>query len=359
MLQVANQTPFKAALSVFPDPQGVETAYAVVKATFALGAAQPELAPQQLPLLASDVYWGDPQQTSLRAAGEFALLKPATDVLLMGRAVAPAPGTRIADVGLRVGPVRKVVRVFGERHWEGFGSNLRPSAPLPWERVPLRWELAFGGVAPDAADARDHEPRNPVGRGIASRDPAALRGQPLPQLEDPAHPIRNPNDRPPPACFAPIAPAWLPRRAHAGTYDEAWISGRAPYLPTDFDARFFQLAPHDLIAPGHLRGGEPVELAGFTLGEPLRFTLPAIHLTLTFQFGGRPVPRPAQLEMVLFEPDHGRFQMLWRAALPVDKRLLKLTELAVCCDEYDRDGHPPAPLRGLQGLPHSYAQPAD
>ena len=139
MLQVANQTPFSAALSVFPDVTGVETAYAVVKATFNFGAQGPELAKQQVPLLATDVFWGDPLQTSLRAVGEFALLKPATDVLLIGRAIAPAPNTRVADVTLMVGPVARTVRVFGDRQWEKSGGSWRPSAPQPWERMALRW----------------------------------------------------------------------------------------------------------------------------------------------------------------------------------------------------------------------------
>ena len=42
MLQIVNHTPFNASLSVFADPAGVETAYAVVKATFALGADGPQ-----------------------------------------------------------------------------------------------------------------------------------------------------------------------------------------------------------------------------------------------------------------------------------------------------------------------------
>ncbi len=359
MLQVDNQTPFAAALSVFPDAQGVETAYAVVKATFTLGGDEPALAETQLPLLAADVFWGDPQRSSLRAAGEFALLKPATDVLLVGRAVAQAPGTRVADVSLRVGPVHKTVRVFGERHWEGSGSAMKPSMPQPFERMPLVWELAFGGLAPevDGQDpaTRQHEPRNPVGRGIAGGQWALLKQQPVPNLEDPAAPIQSAADRPPPACFAPIAPTWLPRRAFAGTYDEAWTRQRAPYLPLDFDARYFQLAPAGLVAPGLLQGGEPVELIGFTLGGPLRFTLPAIHLQLSFRFEGQPIPQPARLETVLFEPDHGRLQMLWRAAQPVDKKLLKLSELSVRCAEYGQDGRPPPPLARLQGLPRSYA----
>lgn len=147
MLQVANHTPFSAALSVFPDARGVETAFMVVKATFAFGRRGPVLAEAQLPLLAADVFWGDPALSSLRAGGDFALAKPATDVLLVGRAIAQSPGTRVADVSLRVGPVAKTVRVFGDRRWERAGGELVPSAPQPWERIPLRWEFAFGGIA--------------------------------------------------------------------------------------------------------------------------------------------------------------------------------------------------------------------
>jgi len=353
VLQVANQSPFTAALSVFPDPQGVETAYAIVKATFELGAEEPKPAEKQLPLLASDVFWGDPVQTSLRAAGDFALLKPATDVLLVGRAIAQAANTRMADVRLRVGPVSKTVRVFGDRVWEGAGNKLRPSAPQPWERMPLRWELAYGGVCPSGAG--EYEARNPVGRGFAGKDGSALKGLPVPNLEDPAMPIGTSTDRPAPACFGPIAPTWMPRRAHAGTYDAAWTAKRAPYLPLDFDPRYFQLAPSGLIAPGFLQGGEPVELVGFSMGEPIRFELPQCELEIEFDFDGAEVPRPAHLEMILFEPDAGRFQMLWRAGLAVDKKLLKLKQVNVRSRAYLRDGSKARPLEALHGIPKAYA----
>lgn len=336
MLQVANHTPFSAALSVFPDQAGVESAYAVVKASFCFGPNGPELAEVQTPPLAADVFWGDPVSTSLRAVGEFGLLKTATDVLLIGRAIAPVPNTRVADVSLRVGPVARTVRVFGDRHWEKSGGKWKPSLPQAWERMPLRWELAWGGVAPQVGDAvPEHEPRNPVGRGIASRD-GPTDGQLLPNLEDPQALLIDPKDRPVPACFAPIAPTWLPRRQHAGTYDDAWVRKRAPYLPLDFDARFFQVAPPALIAPGFLQGGEPVELAGFTAGAPIRFELPRCGLELEFDFDGAPVPVPPQLETVLFEPDAGRFHLLWRAVLPVDKKLLRLRQLAVRSAAFER-----------------------
>ena len=39
----------------------------------------------------------------------------------------------------------------------------------------------------------------------------------------------------------------------AGTYDDQWQTRRAPYLPEDFDARFFQLAPTGLVAASILK----------------------------------------------------------------------------------------------------------
>jgi hypothetical protein len=356
MLQVVNHTPFTAALSVFPDPAGVETAYAVVKATFVFGPEGPALAKPQLPLLAADVFWGDPATSSLRACGEFALLKTSTDVLLSGRAVAPAPDTRVADCTVTVGPLSRSVRVFGDRQWTRHGGSWRATAPRPWQRMPLRWELAFGGIAPHEGDKpADHEPRNPVGRGLVARRAQPAEGQPLPNLEDPQTQLNEPHDRPTPACFAPIAPTWLPRRSYAGTYDEAWVHGRAPYLPLDFDARYFQVAPPELTAPRFLEGGEPVTLAGFSQGGPIHFTLPQCGLELEFDFDGSPVARPAQLETVLFEPDAGRFQVLWRAALAVDKKLLKLRELTVRSSVFDRDGAPARPLGRLNQMPATYA----
>lgn len=336
MLQVANHTPFAAALCVFPDAAGVECAYGVVKATFQLAPDGPVLAERQVPLLAADQYWGEPATSSLRAVGDFTLPRPATDVLLVGRAVVEAP-TPVQDVRLRVGTLAKTLRVFGDRRWERNGKAWRITPPEPWQRMPLRWELAFGGCGATPPDAPpEYEARNPVGRGFTAKDEQDIAGRPLPNLEDPDQLIASPQDRPAPACCAPVAATWLPRRLYAGTYDAAWQRQRAPHLPPDFDARFFQMAPPGLVAPGHLAGGEAVELAGCTLGGPLRFDLPACSLELDFDFDGQHRSERPALEMVLLEPDAGRLQMLWRAGIRVDKRLLRLRELAVRCPGYAR-----------------------
>jgi len=357
MLQVHNHTPFAASLTVFPCPQGVETAYAVVKATFRF--TQDGLMPQvpALPLLAADVYLAEPDRSSLRAAGEIALLKTATDVLLSGTAVAPAPDTRVADVGLLVGPVRRVLRVFGERRWTRGLLGWHLTDPEPWQQLALSWELAYGGVAPlqpgQAVPA--YEPRNPVGLGYLAPGQEPLEGQRLPRIEDAAQPIASPDDRPVPAGLGPIAPTWMPRRQYAGTYDEAWMAGRAPYLPLDFDPRYFQVAPPELVAPGFLQGGESVRLLGFNPHLPTAFALPQCGLQVQFHFRGREVAGQPQLETVLIEPDAARLQMLWRCALPVDKHLAQLSAVTVLSERWAADGRPASPLGGLGHLPAAYA----
>jgi hypothetical protein len=357
VLQVVNNTPFKAALSVFPDPAGVETAYITIKATFAIGDGEPVLADKQVPLMAMDTFWGDATATSLRAAGDIALPRPATDILLVGSAIAPSPDTRVADVRVRVGPVSKTLRVFGDRVWQDGLGGLRPSLPQVWTQMPLRWERAFGGVAVNGADAPPSvEARNPVGCGLVGREASLARHSALPNLEDPRALVGSPKDRPAPACFAPVAPAWLPRRAFAGTYDEAWVRGRAPYLPDDFDSRFFQLAPQELVTPSTLEGGEPVELIGFAAqGVPIRFQLPYLDIDVDFEFGGDNNPSRPRLEMVLFEPDSSRFQMLWRGEFAVDKHLTRLGQVVVDCGQYDASGKPKPPLARLRSLPAAYA----
>jgi hypothetical protein len=333
MLQVVNHTPLTAALTVFPDPQGVECAYANVKATFDFSSGAPVLAATQAAFLATDVYWGEPATSSLRAAADLMLLKPATDVIVLGRAISQRGPTQAMDVRVKVGPVQRKLRVFGNRQWLGNGRrDFSISEPETFERMPLRWELAYGGVgALLDGRAQESESRNPLGRGFVASHDESFAGQSLPNIEDPAMLMASPYDRPAPAGFAPVAPAWRTRSQYAGTYDEAWQKQRAPHLPRDFDARFFNVAAPGMVAPGYLRGGEEVGIVGCTAGAPLQFRLPDLDLQLEWFFDGKAIAAQPVLDTVLFETDLGRLQMVWRAVLRVDKRLLKLRELRVAC----------------------------
>lgn len=329
MLQLKNETRFAATLFSSPDPSGVETLFAVIKGTFVLGPRVEE-AEQPVPIVAADRFLGEPAKTSIAEPADVGLVKPGTDVLLFGHAYGPGgrPTAR-AEVSLRAGSIEKRVAVFGDRRWSGTVLS-RLSAPEPFERMPLIWERSFGGTEthPGEPPRVDAEDRNPVGTGYRSR----VSGRKIedvvpPNLEDPSRLISSPGDRPAPAGFGAIAPHWKPRPKYAGTYDAAWQKSRAPYLPDDFDPRFLMVAPEDQQVPRYLRGGEPVEVAGANPSGILRFTLPARRVDVVFRLDSGEERQAANLDTVILRPDERKVVLVWRAALPCDKRLLKVREV--------------------------------
>jgi hypothetical protein len=231
------------------------------------------------------------------------------------------------DVSVSLGPLNKSVRVFGDRVWQSTAAGASMAWVAPFVRVPLIWERAFGGSRPTEAGPVS-EPRNPAGRGLIARSGGSLLdGAPLPNIEDPLHLITSPGDTPPPAGFAPIAPGWEPRRSLTGTYDDRWRRDRAPYLPDDFDPRFFHFATPALVTNGYLQGGEQVELVGLTPSGRLQFVLPRIAVDIQYRFDAGAESRRGVLDTVIIEPDASRLELVWRTALSCDKRTLKLREV--------------------------------
>jgi hypothetical protein len=333
MLQVNNQTGLSATILAAPDPDGIDSVYTVVKGTFSLdrldASGVPAPADEQVAPVLADEYHGEPGSSSIRAPSDLSLIKPATDVLLLGSAHAP-DGRPVPwmDVTLTAGPLRRMVRVFGDREWRA-GATVAATAPQPFERMPLVWERAFGGTDQAKGELRG-ESRNPVGAGFRAADgEKPLDGLALPNLEDPLDPITSWKQQPAPVAFAPLSAHWQPRLSFAGTYDEAWQGGRAPYLPEDFDPRFFQLAPDGLVAAGYFRGGEIIEVTGVTPAGRLAFRLPTLPLSIRYHLDAATEPVEAALDTVLIEPDALRVILVWRAVLQCDKKLLRVREITV------------------------------
>src|SRR5262249_3489802 len=159
------------------------------------------------------------------------------------------------DVQLQVGPVRKVLRVLGNRYWSYDGSEMASSAPEPFDRMPIRYEGAFGGTSHSAGPkAAITDDRNPVGVGyLASAERYAH--QRLPNIEEPGALIHDWRARPRPAGFGSICSSWSPRKELAGTFDAEWLRNRCPLWPEDYDARHQRSAPPDLVSETPLRGG--------------------------------------------------------------------------------------------------------
>jgi hypothetical protein len=231
---------------------------------------------------------------------------------------------------LRVGDSKKLVAVLGDRVWRG--SN--PTPPQPFVSIPLVYERAYGGSY-TAGERLFCEERNPVGVGfLGKRSKSDLAGQPVPNLEDVQKRIGSLGDVVPPAGFGFIAPAWQPRRQYAGTYDEAWQKTRAPYLPKDFDPRYFHAAPPELVFSKPLPGGTPFTVAGAAPEGPLSFELPTCRLDVQVTLAGKKQPMsPPALETVLIEPDENRVCLSWRSQIPCDKQVLKVEKVHVSTAE--------------------------
>ena len=103
MLQLSNTSPFVAEMFGFPDCDGVDTLFVVVKGTFRCDAPGVRVAEEQQPVTLADEYRGEAGESSLRYASEAHLLKPGTDVVVVAEACTPAerPVTMI-DVGVGV-----------------------------------------------------------------------------------------------------------------------------------------------------------------------------------------------------------------------------------------------------------------
>lgn len=306
------------------DENGVPIMAVIAKGTFAI-AERPALHDQQLPLLHAGEFWYEgAQESSYKYEPEIAYIKPATDVVLIGHAWAPRGGVSSLDVGLKVGPVQKIVKVFGDRYWVKVGGMIRATSPRPFEKIPLVYERAFGGW--DKAD-RDEakwtvDRRNPVGRGFGHPLRYVDEGKvPMPNIEDPNRIIRRYGDAPPPAGFGFVSPHWQPGAQYAGTYDEAWEKERKPLVPKDFDRRYFNAASPGLVAPGYLRGDEDVVVVNAARVSPLRFRLPGlpppdcrVHLR---DSTSHVLSMP--LDTVIINTDEMLLILLWRAYVEVPR----------------------------------------
>src|SRR5262249_49516877 len=127
MLVIQNDTPFAARLLPWLDVDGVERAIVIVKATYAVDArgGLAVAAAQADVQLAAEPH-GDPAKSSVRIASDVVPAKAGTDVAVVGSARAPRPEVKL-DVELRVGPLRKALRVTGDRRWGRGPMGLRAS----------------------------------------------------------------------------------------------------------------------------------------------------------------------------------------------------------------------------------------
>ncbi len=272
-----------------------------------------------------DVHHDDDEAASLAYSSDFAPHKPRADVLLTGHAW--ARGERAAvRVQLKLGDVDRVLTATGDRTWTPAGLR----GPAPFEKIPLRWELAWGGEGVST---------NPVGIGgeTASDNPLGR----VANLEDPRFPVTAAIDQARPACTAPVAPAWEPRASKVGDYKGDWHRTRWPLLPESFDYAHYNAAPPEQQTK-HLRGDEAYTLGGVhpelaALSGTLPAKRPRVYAERRASAGGGFYEVRLALDTVHFMPDEAKAVLVWRGAVDAADAwgtdLLALHVLSVDHDE--------------------------
>ncbi len=314
------------------DENGRDLLIIMAKVTYAYDVqGRLVMADEAAPIIPEGEYWADPENSSLKYAPEGTFAKQATDIALIGHACSPgAQPTRQLDVGLQVGNLRKIAKVFGDRYWVKsagmFGSRWSQTQAVPFSKMPLLYELAFGGEDLTPTDPKHHayEARNPVGAGMIAEG-SKLSKVKLPNIEAPNQLIQAITDRPEPTGFGFIAPNWQPRMADAGSYDEAWQKTRLPQLPGDFNRRFFNAASPGLIADGYLLGNEAITLHNLSAHGQISFYLPGHKPAIHFAFARETAqPLTVNLDSLIINSDQQTVELLWRAEQDVYQRIYEI-----------------------------------
>ena len=312
-----------AAAIIAEDKAGIEQLIVVAKRTYAIDSSgKTSKARDPVGLCFADEHHGDPASSSVRYENDFAPFKPMCDVIVNGSACAPGGRpTSAMTVQLQFGKLVRRARVVGDRVWRSrWILPPAPSGPKPFTRMPIVWERAFGGSDTRPKNPKRHvfETRNLLGVGLrAGVAGAGPVGSPLPNIEAQDAPVQSWKK-----SYTPVGFGFVPRGSewrtrHAGTYDQQWIDERCPFLPDDFDERYYQGAPPEQIVPTPV-GGERVRLTGFTPEGTLEFRLPeAQGPPMRVRLPSGYSELAARLDTIVIEPDERRVIFTWRARAPL------------------------------------------
>lgn len=227
-----------------------------------------------------------------------------TDVVVVGHAYPERPGAARGQVRVVAGPYDVSIAVFGDRNWERKGEKLVPGAAVEFSSLPVAWSLAFGGCA-EAGYGPLPLAENPDGKGYYFSEDEA-EGKPLPNLEDPAHPIEAWSDCPDPVGLNFYPMNWALRVNRYTEVDRE--SGKITLHP---ERGMFDFA-HPNLSGKQLEVGDEVRIEGMSAEGPIGFRVPACPAEALIAIGERGGVRDLKLEEVLIDLDRGLVDFTWR-----------------------------------------------
>ena len=293
-----------------------------------------ERSAQQASLVYCDEHYGDPVATSVRYESDLAPYKPRTDVVINATAFAPHGMAALSfDVTAAVGPARKTLRIHGPRLWKFGLSGWALGRAAPIGCLDIRYERACGGcyqVEERTVACAD----NPIGIGWYPAEYLARCEKielPAAQIESADSPIVTIDEPTTPAGFGFFGKSWHGRIEFGGTYDSKWLEERHPYLPKDFDFRYW-CGTHPSLQIAHPRpgGNVPVSLHGLVPAsevpdQRIAFDIPVETLFVYVKSGlGFGATKDMALDTIVIDMHERRVFCSYRIALA---KQLEATEI--------------------------------
>lgn len=302
-------------------------------------------------IIAGDRHFGDPQNTTVQYEADFVPYKLATDVVVAGHAYAPeGKASEQFTAAIAVGEHRKEILVLGDRQCRyRDGTDPLFTEPKPIQRVPLRYEYAYGGVDVFSdPNVQTIYGRNHMGRGfVIANTKQTIDKLALPNFEDPKDRLAPERlcighfmhweRQPMPAGFGWFSKYWKPRASYAGVmpadraFEREMRKAYRTLVPKDqlelydqtelpdMDFRFFNGASPGLALP-YLRGDERVVTTHLTPRGQMAFELPGDAPTIGLDIGEGMKSTPARLQTVMIRLDEHQVDLVWRSGFPYPGR---------------------------------------
>lgn len=323
-MEIVNTTPYQESCTMSTDKDGQDHLLAILKATFNIPKRGEisKLSAEQLPIIAEDIFGGDPEASSVLFESDFSLKKPNCDVLLNGCCYAPneEPATQVS-VGIKIGKVQKIINVNGDRVWQHLPTKIKMSEPQTFLKKVISYDVAYGGKDYFDPDKDKHTAylHNVVGVGyhkILSME--CVENTPVPNTEEVKHPVKHPYEDYRPMAFGPRSRACPSRAKLAGSYDKDWVDNQFPFLPKDFDDHYYQAAPEDQQTE-YLKGGESIQLVNLTQEGRTQFKVPTMKQkkVVFYFFNGEYKIADFHVDTLHLLPEEGVFTLTARASIPL------------------------------------------
>lgn len=311
-----------AKATIMLDKAGFEYLMVVIKATYNLPnnycIPRPIIPPQ--PLCYTDIYNADVGTSVPLYDNDFVLRKQKCDVIFNANAYSPQKKpTNNIIVSAKVGSMSKNISVFGQRKWDKINQSYQAKEIEFFTVVPLHYGFSFGGQY-KYQDKLICHPSNPLGMGYFIEE--SINNQSLmQQLEQPNNLIKTPESKNEPIAFSVLPRQYGLRAKYAGTFDEKWRQEIAPFLPDDFDERYFQSAPTDQQIP-FPKGKEIVTLINMHPKRPeINFNLPRLNnipVRIYNKNNNINLINP-NVDTLYFEPNNDFFSVVWRCCFPIQR----------------------------------------